>query len=67
MTAQIQPTVRQPAASRGKHLAWVWRVVNVVVIVSGILCGYSLESRHHASAAELPAVQTTAESIHAPR
>ena len=47
MTTQIQPTVSRPAAKPGKHLAWLMRVVNGVVIFVGIYCGYSLALLHH--------------------
>lgn len=60
MTTQTQTPVAEPAGAHGKPLSWLWRIVNVAVIVVGIFCGYSLESRHHASAAEVPAVQISA-------
>jgi len=59
MTTQTQPFVPQPARMHGNRLAWFRRIVNVAVIATGIFCGYSLESRHHASASQMPAVQTT--------
>ncbi len=64
MTTQIQTLVRQPVAKHGKQLPWLWRGVNAAVIVVGIFCGYSLESRHHASAAVM---QTAAGQVISPR
>ena len=69
MTTQTQVSVPRPAAEHGKRLAWFWRIVNTAVILAGILCGYSLESRHNASAAEIPATQigaNAANGIQAP-
>jgi len=64
MTTHTQTPVLQPVAKQGKQLAWFWRIVNVAVIVVGIFCGYSLETRHHASAAVM---QTASGQMLSPR
>ena len=58
MTIQTQTPFTEPAAKDDKRLAWLWRIVNAAIIVMGIFCGYSLESRHQVSAAEVPVVRS---------
>jgi len=67
MTTQTETAAAPPAGKHGKYVTCFWRIVNVTVILVGVFCGYSLESRHHASAAEMPAAQMSVHAAYASR